>query len=127
MKTIYVLGYNNLGADFWESHLTFNEENRVLFFRNGTSMLKHLQHQPDLIIVDDYFCEEPPEDHNFADVKIGLGIMASHIPTFFFSPKFSGKARKSLKMKHYYSSLDSSMLEFLNKRIVDLSIEKVAA
>lgn len=127
MKTIYILGYNNLGADFWEKHLDFNSDVRVLFFKDGTALLKHTKNNPDIIVVDDYFCNEPPKNHSFSDLQIGLSLRCAYTPTFFFSPRFSGKARKSSKYPHYYSCLDEDMLNFLNKKMYLLTQESIAA
>lgn len=127
MKDIYILGYNQLGLDFWSAHISFCKDCRILFFRDGKLLLKHLDNQPDLVIVDDYFCKEQHEEHGLKDLKIGLALVIPHITTFFFSPSFSGKTRKSSHINHFYSCLDSNILEYLNKLILKPTNKIIAA
>ncbi len=117
MDTIYILGYNDLGADFWSSHIEISEDTRMLFFKSGKSLLGHLKHTPSMIIVDEYFCENCPENHDFNDIKVGLGLLASHITTFFFSPSYTGRIHKSVRMNHFYSSFDPDMIDHINHQL----------
>jgi len=87
----------------------------VIFFNEGTLLMKRLRHKLDLIIVDDYFCDNPPEDHNFNDLMIGLNQVATGTPIYFFSPLLSGKARKSVKVNHYYTCLAKGILALIIK------------
>ena len=77
----------------------------VIFFNEGTLLMKRLRHKLDLIIVDDYFY----------DLMIGLNQVATGTPIYFFSPLFSGKARKSVKANHYYTCLAEGILALIMK------------
>ncbi|MCB0762651.1 MAG: hypothetical protein KDC12_14075 [Flavobacteriales bacterium] len=111
MKTIFILSFNNLGLDFWKTHLHLDQSEKVYQFRKGEPLLKSINFRPDLVVIDDYFASQKPGDLNAQDVIDGIKAMLPKTKCLHISPSFSNDNQYDRENKVMRSNFNSDLLE----------------
>mgnify|MGYP006210930645 CR=1 FL=1 len=117
MTTVFILSYNSLGLDFWKNHLELSGSDRVSQFRSGQDCVKSLNHEPSLIIIDDYFANSPEDDAGSEEVIQIINEIMPDVKVFHISPRNCGSEMTHGHMKFVCSNFNQDVITDINETL----------
>lgn len=117
MKTVFILSYNSFGLDFWKNHLELSHSDKVHQFRTGQDCIKSLNHEPSLIVIDDYFANCAEGDVMSEEVIQILDEIMPEVMIFHISPKNCGAEKSHGNTKFVCSNFNQDVITDINETL----------
>lgn len=115
MQRIFIFSLNQLNVPFWQQHISIDGPESVSIFRDPQDLIKALDQNPRLVLIDNYFHEAQFTqlvDHcNDRIQQRGLAATLIHI-----SPRYADQPLHR-RDDHLCSALSPELLGFLNSTL----------